>query len=138
MIKSGAKSIKILDIRNKSEREKGTIKGSEHVPLMMLMSKYYTSRNLDKKSTYILMCSNGTQSIQTWLLLHTAGYNTYAIKDGFKGWVAAVKNISLYENITAAELKKKAASQGGVALQAPGVRKKAIRAKAAGSEDEGC
>lgn len=138
MIRTGEKNIKILDIRNTSAREKGTIKGSEHVPLMMLMSKYYIEKNLDKKNTYILMCSNGTQSIQTWLLLNTSGYNTYAIKDGFKGWVAAVKDISLYENITAAELKRKAAAQGGVVVKAPVKAKRVIRAKPAVEEEEGC
>ena len=137
-LRVGDKDFKVLDLRNESSRRKGTIRGSEHVPLMMLMSKYYVPRNLDKKTTYALMCSDGTQSIQTWMVLQSAGYKAFAIQGGFEGWLAAVKDINLYENISADELKARAGS-GGTAEHAPAHRaKKKIKAKAAPAEEEGC
>jgi len=137
-LKAGDKNLKVLDIRDESARRKGTIKGSEHVPLMMLMSKYYVPRNLDKKKTYALLCSDGTQSIQTWMVLQSAGYNVFAVRGGFKGWLAAVKDISLYENISAEELKARGGSPGAADHKPVRRAKKKIKAIAAPVEDEGC
>jgi len=88
-------SIQILDIREDSERNHAQIKGSIHIKLTEIASRY---SELDKDKNIFVMCHTGTRSQTVVKWLKKNGYeNCVNVLGGIDAWAALIdRNIRRY------------------------------------------
>ena len=73
--------IKLIDVRAKSEREKGFLKESFNIPLNIIHSKV---KKLDKSERYYIHCAGGYRSMIACSILKSIGFDSlFNIKGGF-------------------------------------------------------
>ena len=73
--------IKLIDVRAKSEREKGFLKESFNIPLNIIHSKV---KKLDKSERYYIHCAGGYRSMIACSILKSIGFDSlFDIKGGF-------------------------------------------------------
>ncbi|MBL8636831.1 MAG: rhodanese-like domain-containing protein [Myxococcales bacterium] len=84
---SGQLQVQLIDVRTQSERERGFIAGSKHIPIGEIEARM---GEIDKSKTVVLYCAAGGRSHQALEILKAAGYRDVRhIADGISGWKAA-------------------------------------------------
>lgn len=84
---SGQLAVQLVDVRTLSERERGFIAGSKHIPIGEIEARL---GEIDKNRTVVLYCAAGGRSHQALEILKAAGYRDVRhIADGISGWKAA-------------------------------------------------
>ncbi len=79
--------VQVLDVRNPSEHEAGTIPGASLVPLPLLLNAI---RDLDSARPTVLVCATGNRSSIAASLLRAEGFDEVAdVLGGFQAWTAA-------------------------------------------------
>jgi len=86
LIKKGAV---ILDVRTEKEYERGHIKGSINISLGTIRERY---TELDRKKTYITVCSHGLRSVKVEHILKEKGFK-YVHNGG--AWIDLQKSLDL-------------------------------------------
>lgn len=76
----------ILDVRDESERAKGAIPGSIHIPYGELRSRL---GELDRSAHYIAHCATGQRSYNACRILMQHGFHATNLAGSFKTWAAA-------------------------------------------------
>ena len=89
------KKIQILDVREDTEREHAFIKGTIHMKLSEIASRY---KELDKNENIFVMCHAGTRSQAVCKWLKSQGYeNCVNVLGGIDAWAALIdRNIRRY------------------------------------------
>ncbi len=78
-------SIVLLDVRTNGERQRGSIKGSLHIPLQALRTRLpelepYRGREI------VCYCQSGNRSVSAALLLQGKGYRVANMRGGIAEW----------------------------------------------------
>ena len=82
------KKIQILDIREDSERDLASLKGTIHIKLNEIAQRYH---EIDKNKNVFVMCHTGTrrQTVVKWL--KSQGYNyPVNVLGGIDAWAALI------------------------------------------------
>ena len=89
------KKIQILDVREDTERDHASIKGSIHIKLTEIANRH---KELDKESNIFVMCHTGTRSHAVVKWLKSQGYNyPVNVLGGIDAWAALIdRNIRRY------------------------------------------
>ena len=84
------KNIQILDVREDSERKHVSIKGTKHIKLSELSTRF---KELDSDKNIFVMCHTGTRSQVAVKWLKSKGY-IYAVNvlGGIDAWSALIDN----------------------------------------------
>jgi len=82
------KNIQIVDVREDSERDHAFIKGTLHIKLTEISTRY---KEIDSNKNVFVMCHTGTRSRAVVKWLKTQGYN-YAVNvlGGIDAWAALI------------------------------------------------
>lgn len=84
---NGQLPVQLIDVRTQSERERGFIAGSTHIPIGEIEARM---GEIDKNKTVVLYCAAGGRSHQALEILKAAGYRDVRhLADGISGWKAA-------------------------------------------------
>lgn len=75
--------VTLLDVRNKSEREKGFIAGAIHIPLAELRTRI---GEIPKDRKVIAYCQSGQRSYNACRILSQHGYQCVNLSGAFKTW----------------------------------------------------
>ncbi|MEN8223663.1 MAG: rhodanese-like domain-containing protein [Acidobacteriota bacterium] len=82
----------LIDIRSEKEFNEGNIKTSENIPLKDLLSKN-TLDDLSQDQKTIILYSNGSShASQAWLVLSSAGLDSYILEGGMNYWNKNILN----------------------------------------------
>ena len=82
------KKIQILDVREDTERDHASIKGSIHIKLTEIANRH---KELDKESNIFVMCHTGTRSQTVVKWLKSQGYNyPVNVLGGIDAWAALI------------------------------------------------
>ena len=85
------KKIQILDVREDTEREHAFIKGTIHMKLSEIASRY---QELDKNKNIFVMCHAGTRSQAVCKWLKSQGYeHCVNVLGGIDAWAALIDRI---------------------------------------------
>lgn len=87
----GRQDFMLIDIRTPGEFEQGHIKGAKNIPLAQLLEKDTLQELPGEK--YIILYSNGSShAAQAWLVMNTAGFDSYMLEGGFNYWNKVIMN----------------------------------------------
>ncbi|MGB9851765.1 MAG: rhodanese-like domain-containing protein [Candidatus Kapaibacteriota bacterium] len=79
---SGHEFFTLVDLRNPSEYEKGTIPGAINLSAKDLFESY-----LQRNQKIILFSEEDTKALNAWIALKSQGYkNVLVLKGGYQGW----------------------------------------------------
>ena len=94
-IREEKNKIQILDVREDTERDHASIKGSIHIKLTEIANRHI---ELDKESNIFVMCHTGTRSHAVVKWLKSQGYNySVNVLGGIDAWAALIdRNIRRY------------------------------------------
>jgi len=82
------KKIQILDIREDSERDLASLKGTMHIKLNEIAKRY---QEIDKNKNVFVMCHTGTRSQAVVKWLKSQGYNyPVNVLGGIDAWAALI------------------------------------------------
>ena len=89
------KNIQILDVREDTERNHASIKGTIHIKLNEIADRH---TELDKEKNIFVMCHTGTRSQAVCKWLKSKGYmNCVNVLGGIDAWAALIdRNIRRY------------------------------------------
>ena len=89
------KKIQILDVREDTERDHASIKGTIHIKLNEIADRH---SELDKEKNIFVMCHTGTRSQAVVKWLKSQGYkNCVNVLGGIDAWAALIdRNIRRY------------------------------------------
>ncbi|MBI4618749.1 MAG: rhodanese-like domain-containing protein [Desulfobacterales bacterium] len=91
----GRKDFILIDIRSEKEFEKGKIKGAENIPLQKLITKN-TIEGLPKDKIIVVYSNGSSHASQAWLVMKTAGIESYILEGGFNYWNSFILNPGEY------------------------------------------
>ena len=77
-------NVKVIDIRDVFEYEKGHIPHSVNIPFDKLLSNY--SSYLNKNDVYYIYCQKGVTSKRCVNILNQFGYSVYSINGGYDAY----------------------------------------------------
>ena len=77
-------NLQLLDVRSTEEFAKKSLPGYTNLPLADLS---HAMPQLEGKKRTLLLCSDGTQSLQAQQLLDACGFETQIIRGGLRDWV---------------------------------------------------
>jgi rhodanese-related sulfurtransferase len=86
------KDYNLIDLRSKSEYNKGHIKGAKNIYWLNILDENNLNK-LSKKKPIFLICYVGHTSSQVLTLLKLLGYNVISIKYGYG--ISPIKNIPI-------------------------------------------
>jgi len=81
----------LIDIRGPEAFEQGHIKGAENIPLSQLLQKD-TLDELSKDKFMVIYSNGSSHAAQAWLVLKTAGFDSYMLEGGFNYWNQVIIN----------------------------------------------
>ena len=82
------KKIQILDIREDSERDLASLKGTIHIKLNEIAQRYH---EIDKNKNVFVMCHTGTRSQTVVKWLKSQGYeHSVNVLGGIDAWAALI------------------------------------------------
>ena len=82
------KKIQILDIREDSDRDLASLKGTIHIKLNEIAKRY---QEIDKNKNVFVMCHTGTRSQAVVKWLKSQGYNyPVNVLGGIDAWAALI------------------------------------------------
>jgi rhodanese-related sulfurtransferase len=82
------RNVVLLDVRTPTERKKGSIRGSFHIPLPSLASSQNELKKF-KDAEIICYCQTGGRSLNAAAKLKRLGFNASNLKGGILRWNAA-------------------------------------------------
>lgn len=77
------KEFKVLDVREVSEVADGKIPNALHIPLGLLE---FRMNELEKHSTYVVVCRSGGRSARAVQFLEYYGYDVINMQGGMMSW----------------------------------------------------
>ncbi|MCP4146709.1 MAG: rhodanese-like domain-containing protein [bacterium] len=87
----GRRDYRLIDIRSEKEFNTGHIKGAENIPMEELLKKSTIDELTDEK--LMVLYSNGSSHAgQAWLVMKTAGFDSYVLEGGFNYWNKIILN----------------------------------------------
>ena len=82
------KKIQILDVRDDTERNHASVKGTIHIKLTEIANRY---KELDKEKNIFVMCHTGTRSHTVVKWLKSQGYlHSVNVLGGIDAWAALI------------------------------------------------
>jgi rhodanese-related sulfurtransferase len=87
----GRRDFILIDIRSEKEFEKGKIKGAENIPLQKLITKS-AIEELPKDKIIVVYSNGSSHASQAWLVMKTAGIESYILEGGFNYWNSFILN----------------------------------------------
>lgn len=81
--------LRVIDIRPEAEFARYSIKGSENIPLIDLLTRDGLDL-LDEQGVYVLVCEVGVQASEVWVILRGMGYEAYILEGGTEAWVEQI------------------------------------------------
>lgn len=88
----GKSDLLLVDTRSETDYAKGSIKGSVNIPLAKLLERSTIDTELPETKTIVIYSNGDSHAHQAWLVLRTAGVNSYVLQGGYNGWVSAILN----------------------------------------------
>ena len=87
-------AVTLLDVRTAAEHAEGFIPGT-HFNIDVLEATYikFATENLPKDKPVALYCRSGNRSKNAARMLAEKGYEVVELGTGFRGWVAAGKDV---------------------------------------------
>lgn len=77
------KSLQLIDVRSEEAFSKESLSGFINIPLSRLSQEI---PNLDAKKRTLIICSDGTLSVQALKLLESCAIHGQVIRGGFSDW----------------------------------------------------
>lgn len=87
----GRRDYYLIDIRAENEYAQGNIKSSVNIPLEQLLQRG-TLEELPEDKLILLYSNGNSHAAQAWLVMKTAGYDTYYLEGGFNHWNKTILN----------------------------------------------
>lgn len=87
----GRRDFMLVDIRSADEFGKGAIKGADNIPMETLL-KRDTIDTLPKEKFIVLYSNGSSHASQAWLVLKSAGFDSYILEGGFNYWNKYIMN----------------------------------------------
>lgn len=87
----GRRDYHLIDIRSAEEFGQGHIKGAENIPLKDLLKKN-TLEDLPEDKLLVLYSNGNSHAAQAWLVIKTAGFDSYMLEGGFNFWNKVIMN----------------------------------------------
>lgn len=87
----GRRDYMLIDIRSAGEFEQGHIKGAENIPLEQLLQKS-TLEELPEEKMLVIYSNGSSHAAQAWLVMKTAGFDSYMLAGGFNYWNKVIMN----------------------------------------------
>ncbi|MGD2089484.1 MAG: rhodanese-like domain-containing protein [Candidatus Aminicenantes bacterium] len=87
----GRRDFMLIDIRGPEAFEQGHIKGAENIPLSQLLQKD-TLDELPQDKLMVIYSNGSSHAAQAWLVMKTAGFDSYMLAGGFNYWNRVIMN----------------------------------------------
>jgi rhodanese-related sulfurtransferase len=87
----GRRDFMLIDIRGSEAFEQGHIKGAENIPLSQLLQKD-TLDELPEDKLMVIYSNGSSHAAQAWLVMKTAGFDSYMLEGGFNYWNKVIMN----------------------------------------------
>ena len=87
----GRRDFMLIDIRGPGAFEQGHIKGAENIPLSQLLQKD-TLDELPQDKLMVIYSNGSSHAAQAWLVMKTAGFDSYMLEGGFNYWNKVIMN----------------------------------------------
>ncbi|MDY7033599.1 MAG: rhodanese-like domain-containing protein [Thermodesulfobacteriota bacterium] len=87
----GRRDFTLIDIRTEEEFQESNIKGAVNIPLQRLLDKS-TIEELPHDKIIVLYSNGSTHAGQAWLVMKTAGMDSYVLSGGLNHWNKYVLN----------------------------------------------
>ena len=87
----GRRDFMLIDIRDSDAFEQGHIKGAENIPLPRLLQKD-TLDELPEEKLVVIYSNGSSHAAQAWLVMKTAGFDSYMLEGGFNYWNKVIMN----------------------------------------------
>ena len=87
----GRRDFMLVDIRDSEAFAAGHIKGAENIPLSQLLQKD-TLDELPKDKLMVIYSNGSSHAAQAWLVMKTAGFDSYMLEGGFNYWNQVIMN----------------------------------------------
>jgi len=84
---SSGEALHLIDVREVDEVQAGHIAGIKHIPLGLLEFRMH---ELDRKTSYIMICRSGGRSGQATAFLEAQGFNVTNMSGGMLEWTGKV------------------------------------------------
>lgn len=82
-------NIRLIDIREPYEYNRGSIKGAINIPMKYLLLN--PEKYINKTNTYYVFCEMGSRSANITKKLNIKGYNTINVLGGYKEYQKKIK-----------------------------------------------
>ncbi len=76
-------TVQLIDVRSQEQFEKKNIPSAANIPLSRISQEI---PQMDTKKTTLLICNDGSLSIQALKIFEACGYNAYVIRGGLNDW----------------------------------------------------
>jgi rhodanese-related sulfurtransferase len=87
----GRRDFMLIDIRGSEAFEQGHIKGAENIPLSQLLQRD-TLDELPEDKLMVIYSNGSSHAAQAWLVMKTAGFDSYMLEGGFNYWNQVIMN----------------------------------------------
>jgi rhodanese-related sulfurtransferase len=87
----GRRDFMLIDIRDSEAFEQGHIKGAENIPMSQLLQKD-TLDELPEDKLMVIYSNGSSHAAQVWLVMKTAGFDSYMLEGGFNYWNRVIMN----------------------------------------------
>lgn len=87
----GRRDFMLIDIRVPEAFEQGHIKGAENIPLSQLLQRG-TLDELPGDKLMVIYSNGSSHAAQAWLVMKTAGFDSYMLEGGFNYWNQVIMN----------------------------------------------
>jgi len=87
----GRRDFMLVDIRGPEAFAAGHINGAENIPLSQLLQKD-TLDELPKDKLMVIYSNGVSHAAQAWLVMKTAGFDSYMLEGGFNYWNQVIMN----------------------------------------------
>jgi rhodanese-related sulfurtransferase len=87
----GRRDFMLIDIRDSEAFEQGHIKGAENIPMSQLLQKD-TLDELPQDKLMVIYSNGSSHAAQAWLVMNTAGFDSYMLEGGFNYWNRVIMN----------------------------------------------
>jgi len=87
----GRRDFMLIDIRGPEAFAAGHIKGAENIPLSQLLQRD-TLDELSKDKLMVIYSNGSSHAAQAWLVMKTAGFDSYMLEGGFNYWNQVIMN----------------------------------------------
>lgn len=87
----GRRDFMLIDIRGPEAFKQGHIKGAENIPLSQLLQRDSLDE-LPEDKLMVIYSNGSSHAAQAWLVMKTAGFDSYMLEGGFNYWNRVIMN----------------------------------------------